>query len=73
MLCCACVPLSRSEFLLSSSSCFCISGVIASRNIFWMSRMRPASVVSSALAFLSRDSSSFAFMRSESTLAASCC
>ena len=73
MLCCACVPLSRSEFLLSSSSCFCISGVMASRSIFWMSRMRDASVVSSAFAFLRRDSSSLAFMRRESTLADSCC
>ena len=73
MLCCACVPLSRSEFVLSSSNCFCISGVMASRSIFWMSRIRDASVVSRALAFFSRASSSLAFMRSESTLADSCC
>ena len=70
---CASVPLSRSEFLLSSSSCFCISGVIASRSIFWMSFMRDASAVSSAFAFFKRDSSSFAFCRNESTLAPSCC
>ncbi len=73
MLCWASVPLSRSALLLSDSNCFCISGVSASRNIFWMSFMRFAIAVSSAFAPLRRSSSAFAFWRSESMRALISC
>ena len=71
--CWASVPLSRSALWFTCSSAFCISGVMASRSMRWMSRIREASAVSMALALRSRCSRSLAPCRSESTRAPSCC